>query len=91
MGERFQNMSEEEGQEAMARMRERFGGRRGGGGEGRGAFSQLSEEDRENLRVEMEELNAKADEMSEEEMRQARTEIREKYRLPPRGGGGGDR
>lgn len=89
MRERFQNMSEEERQEAMAQMRERFGGR--GRGEGRGGFSQLSEEDRDNLRAEMEELGTKAGEMSEEEMRQARSEILEKYGITPRAGGGGRR
>ncbi len=90
MRERFQNMSEEERQEMMARMRERGGGRRGGGAEsgGRGGFSQISEEDRASLRAEMEELGARAGEMSEEEMRQARGEIMEKYGLPSRGGGG---
>jgi hypothetical protein len=92
MGERFQNMSEEERQEFMARMRERGGRTRGGG-----AFSQLSEEDRENLRAEMEALGARAGELSEEEMRQARNEILEKYGITPgegrssrrRSGGGG--
>ncbi len=72
----------------MANMRERFGGRRRG--EGRGGFSQLSEEDRENLRAEMEELGARADEMSEEEMRQARSEIMEKYGITPGRFGGGE-
>ena len=90
MRERFQNMSEEERQEMMARMRER-GGRRGGG-----AFTQLSEEDRESLRAEMEELGARAGEMSEEEMREARGQIMEKYGITPgrfggRPGGGGGR
>ena len=91
MRERFQNMSEEERQEAMAQMRERFGGRSRGGGEGRGggAFSQMSEEDRENFRADMEKLGASAEEMSEEERRQARTEIFEKYGITPREGGGG--
>ncbi|UCD94445.1 MAG: hypothetical protein JSU69_11905 [Candidatus Zixiibacteriota bacterium] len=86
MRERFQNMSEEERQEFMARMRER-GGRRGGGG----AFAQLSEEDRENLRAEMEELGTRAGELSEEEMRQARNEILEKYGITPGAGRGGRR
>ncbi|MBL7185574.1 MAG: hypothetical protein ISS70_04560 [Phycisphaerae bacterium] len=92
MRERFQNMSEEERQEAMAQMRERGGrGRGGGGGEGEGrgggAFSQLSEEDRDNLRAEMEALGA--GEMSDEERQQARTEIFQKYGITPREGGGG--
>ena len=89
MRERFQNMSEEERREAMAQMRER-GGR--GRGEGGGGSQQLSEEDREKLRAEMEELGARADEMSEDEMRQARSEIMEKYGITPgRFGGGGGR
>jgi len=91
MRERFQNMSEQERQEAMAQMRERFGGRRRGEGGGGGAFSQMSEEDRENFRAEMEALGARAGEMSDEERQQARTEIFEKYGLPTRGGGGGGR
>ena len=90
MRERFQNMTEEERQEAMAQMRERGGRTRGqGGGGGGGGFQQLSEEDREKLRTEMEELGARAGEMSEEEMRQARGEIMQKYGITPRGGGGG--
>ena len=89
MRERFQNMSEEERQEAMAQMRERFGNRRGGEGGGRGGgFSEMSEEDRNNLRAEMEELGARADEMSEEEMQQARRDVMEKYGITPREGGG---
>jgi len=89
MRERFQNMSEEERQEAMAQMRERFGGRMRGEGGGRGGFSQMSEEDRDNLRADMEELGARAEEMSDEERQQARTEIFEKYGITPREGGGG--
>ena len=93
MRERFQNMSEEERQEAMAQMRDRFGGRGRGEGESRGGggFQQLSEEDRDNLRAEMEELGARAGEMSEDEMRQARGAIMEKYGITPRGEGGGRR
>ncbi len=92
MSERFQNMSEEERQEAFAQMRERMGsrgGRGGGEGGGRGGFSQMSEDDRENLRVEMEGLQAGADGMSEEDMRQARSEILEKYGITPGRFGGG--
>lgn len=88
MRERFQNMSEEERREAMAQMRERFGGRSRGDGGGRGGFSQMSEEDRANFRVEMEALGARADEMSEEDLQQARREVMEKYGIS-RGGGGG--
>lgn len=87
MRERFQNMSDEEKQEAMAQMRARFGGRGRGEGGGRGGFSQISEEDRESLRAEMEEIGARADEMSEEELQQARREVMEKYGITPREGG----
>ena len=87
MRERFQNMSEEERQEAMARMKERFGGRGRGGGEGRGGgpFAQLSEEDQASLRAEMEALG----DMPDEERQQARAKIFEKYGITPREGGGG--
>ncbi|MHC4353581.1 MAG: hypothetical protein ACYS0H_12795 [Planctomycetota bacterium] len=88
MRERFQNMSEEERQEAFAQMRERMGSR---GGRGGGPFTQLSEEDRDSFRAEMEELGARAGEMSDEEREQARTEIFEKYGIPTGGGGGGRR
>jgi len=94
MRDRWQSMSEEERQEAMSRMKERFGGRGGrAGGEGRGGgpFAQLSEEDQANLRAEMEELGARAGEMSDDERRQARDAILEKYGLPTGGGGGGGR
>ncbi|MHC4117068.1 MAG: hypothetical protein ACYSWO_06140 [Planctomycetota bacterium] len=96
MRERFQNMSDEERQEMMARMRDRGGRRRGEGGGG-SPFGQLSEEDRDNLRADMEELGARAGEMSEEEMREARGQIMEKYGITPGrfggrpGGGGGGR
>ncbi|MHC4146549.1 MAG: hypothetical protein ACYSUD_17445 [Planctomycetota bacterium] len=85
---RSQNMSEEE--RLMAQMRARFGGRgRGeGGGGGRGGHG-LSEEDRESYRAEMEELGARADEMSEEELSQARRKVMEKYGITPGQGGGG--
>jgi hypothetical protein len=86
MGERFQNMSEEERQEFMARMQQRGGSRRR---EGRGGFPQISEEDKEKIAAEMEELQARADELSEEEMREARREIMQKYGMNFRGGGGG--
>jgi len=87
MRERFQNMSEQERQEAMARMRERFGGR----GRRGGALSQLSEEDREKLRAEMEDLAARAGEMTDDQRRQARNEILEKYGIDPEAGRGGRR
>lgn len=85
MRERFQNMTEEE----RAEMRERFAARRGGGeGRGGGPFGQMSEEDRANFRAEMEELRARESEMSEDEQREAREAIFEKYGLPTGGGGG---
>lgn len=91
MRERFQNMSEEE----RAQMRERMGssrrGRGGGEGRGGGAFSQLSDEDRESFMTEMREFGAGAADMSDEERQQARDEILEKYGLPTGGGGGGGR
>ncbi|MHC4432102.1 MAG: hypothetical protein ACYTBS_09705 [Planctomycetota bacterium] len=83
MRERFQNMSEEERQEAMAQMRERFGGRRRGEDGGGGPFGQMSEEDREQFRADMEELRNRAEEMSDEEREQARNEIFEKYGITP--------
>lgn len=82
MKERFENMSEEEKKEAMAQMRERFGGRRREGGQ------QLSEEDRAKMREEMEKLGERSEEMSEEEMAEARAKIFEKYGITPRGSGG---
>lgn len=85
MRERFQNISDEE----RAQMRERFAGRRREGG-----FQgpQLSEEDREKMRVEMDELRARWEEMSEEERQEAMTQMREKYGFVPRiGGPGGGR
>lgn len=88
MSERFQNMSEQERQAAIAEMRERARMRMEGRGRGGGAFSQMSDEDRENFRAEMEALNARAGEMSEDQMRQARNEILEKYGLPTGGRGG---
>ena len=54
MGERFEGMSEEERQEAIVQMRERFGGRRREGGMG-GRFENMSEEEREEFRAQMRE------------------------------------
>jgi 23S rRNA pseudouridine2605 synthase len=82
MRERFENMSEEEREKAIAEMRERFGGRRREGG------PQLSEEDRAKMREELEELRARSEEMSEEEREKARAQIFEKYGISPRGSGG---
>ena len=82
MRQRFENMSDEERQQAMSQMRERFGGRR------REGMPQLSEEDREKMRAEMEDLRARWDSMSEEERQEAQAQMREKYGFAPRGFGG---
>lgn len=81
MRERFENMSDEEREQFMAQMRER-GGRR------RENMPQLSEEQRAEMRKELEDLRASSEEMSEEEMNEARAKIFEKYGLPSRGFGG---
>lgn len=81
---RFEDMSEEERQQAMARIRERFAGRRRGEG-----MPQLSDEDREKMRAEIEDLRARWDSMSEEERQQAQDQMREKYGFAPRGFGTG--
>lgn len=82
MRERFENMSDEEREKVMAQMRERFGGRR------RENMPQLSEEQRAEMRKELEDLRSKSEEMSEEEREEARTRIFEKYGINPRGSGG---
>jgi hypothetical protein len=84
MRDRFNNMSEEERQQAMAQMRDRFGNRRRGEG-----MPQLSEEDREKMRVEIEDLRNRWESMSEEERQQAQAQMREKYGFAPRGFGSG--
>ncbi len=85
MRERFQNMSDEE----RVQMRERFAGRQRDGGS---RFPQLSEEDREKMRAEMDELRARWEQMSEEERQEAMNQMREKYGFVPRiGGQGGGR
>lgn len=81
MRQRFENMSEEERQQAMAQMRDRMGGRRGG-------MPQLSEEDRAKMREEMDALRARWESMSEEERQEAQAQMREKYGFAPRGFGG---
>jgi len=83
MKERFENMSEEEKQQAMAQMRDRAGGRRRGEG-----MPQLSEEDREKMRADMEDLRARWESMSEQERQEAQAQMREKYGFAPRGFGG---
>ncbi len=80
---RFENMSEEERQQAMARMRERFGSRRRGEG-----MPQLSDEDRQKMMAEIEDLRNRWESMSEEERQQAQDQMRQKYGFAPRGFGG---
>ncbi|MBN2315322.1 MAG: hypothetical protein JXM79_15445 [Sedimentisphaerales bacterium] len=80
--EELDNMSEEERREAFAQMRERFEGRRRGGG------PQLSDEDRTKMREELEALRENSENMSEEERAEARAKIFEKYGITPRGSGG---
>jgi len=82
---RLEDMSEEERQQAMARMRDRFGGRRRGGE----SMPQLSDEDREKMMAEIEDLRARWESMSEEERQQAQDQMREKYGFAPRGFGSG--
>jgi len=91
MKKRFQDLPEEEKQKIMAQKRKAFEGK--GRGEGRGgrmAFQQLSEEDRADFRAKMEALTseARAGEMSEEEMRQARAELFQEYGMNPQARGG---
>ena len=78
---RFENMTEEE----RAQMRERFAN---GGGRGGMGMPQMSEEDMQKFRSEMENLRSKREEMSDEEYQQAMTQLREKYGMPSRGFGG---
>lgn len=85
MRQRFENMSEEERQQAMTQMRDRVGGRQGRQREG---MPQLSEEDRAKMREEMDALRARWDQMSEEERQEAQAQMREKYGFAPRGFGG---
>lgn len=69
-------------------MRERFAGRRRSGG-----FQgpQMSDEDREKMRADMDDLRSRWEEMSEEERQEAMNEMREKYGFAPRMGGSGGR
>ena len=83
MRERLENMSEEEREKFAAQMRERFAGRR------RENMPQLSEEQRAEMRKEIEDLQSRWEEMSEEERAEARAKITEKYGFTPRGLGGG--
>ncbi len=83
MGERFEGMSDEERQAAIAQMRERFGGRRREGGM-RGRSENMSEEERANMRERFEN-------MSEEEREAYRAQMRERFggRRPQGDGQGG--
>ena len=88
--ERFQNLPEQEQQKILAKKRKFYADKGRGEGKGRGAFQQLSEEDQNTFRAKMEALGAqaKAGEISEEEMRQARRELLEEYGINLRGRGG---
>jgi len=90
MGERFEGMSEEERQEAMAQMRERFGGRRREGGM-RGRFENMSEEERAKMEEERRQMRERMENMSEEEREEFRAQMRERFggRRPPGDGQGG--
>ncbi|MFH1716756.1 MAG: hypothetical protein ABIF19_05350 [Planctomycetota bacterium] len=83
---RMRGRSEGMSDEDRAKMRERFAGRRREGGP---QAPQLSEEDREKMRAEMDELRARWEEMSEEERQEATAQMREKYGFAPRMGGPG--
>lgn len=76
MGERFEGMSEEERQEAIAQMRERFGGRRRGGGE---RFQNLSEEERAKMEEERRQMRERFENMPEEEREAYRAQMRERF------------
>lgn len=87
MKQRFENMSEEEREAFRAQMRDRFGGgRRRGGGE---MPQNLSEEQRTQLRADMESMRDKWETMSEEERQTVMAQMREKYGFTPRMGFGG--
>jgi len=81
MRERFANMSEEERREAIAQMRERFGGRQRGGGM-RGRFENMSEEERARMQEEGRQMRERMENMSEEEraeMREEMEKLRERW------------
>ena len=81
---RFDNMTDEEREAFRAQMRERFSGRR----QDMGPQLNLSEEEREQLRKDIDELRANWDQMSEAEREEARNKISDKYGFMPRGLGG---
>lgn len=78
MGERFEGMSEEEREEAIAQMRERFGGRRRGGGM-RGRSENMSEEERAKMEEERRNTRERFENMSEEEREAFRAQMRERF------------
>ncbi len=91
MGERFEGMSEEERQEAIAQMRERFSGRRRGDGM-RGRFENMSEEERARMEEERRQMRERFENMSEEEREAYRAQMRERFggRRPQGDGQGGE-
>jgi DNA repair exonuclease SbcCD ATPase subunit len=89
MRDRFENMSEEEREKFRSQMRDRFSGggrRRGGGGE---MPQNLTEQQRTEMREQMEKLREQWETMSEEEREQTMAQMREKYGFTPRMGFGG--
>jgi hypothetical protein len=91
MGERFEGMSEEERQKAIAQMREGFGGRRREGGM-RGRFGNMSEEERAKMEEERRQMRERFENMSEEEREAFRSQMRERFggRRPQGDGQGGE-
>ena len=91
MRERFEGMSEEEREKAIAQMRERFGGRRREGGM-RGRFENMSEEERARMEEERRNMRERFENMSEEEREAFRAQMRERFggRRPQGDGQGGE-
>lgn len=81
--DRFENMTDEEREAFRAQMRERFSGRR----RDMGPQLDLSDEERAQLRKDIEELRNNWDQMTEAEREQARDKISDKYGFTPRGFG----
>jgi len=84
MRDRFENMTDEEREAFRAQMRERFSGRR----RDMGPQLNLSDEERAQLRKDIDELRANWEQMSEAEREEARNNISDKYGFTPRGLGG---
>lgn len=82
--DRFENMTDEEREAFRAQMRERFSGRR----RDTGSQLNLTDEQRAQLRKDIDELRANWDQMSEAEREQARNKISDTYGFMPRGFGG---